>query len=122
MQLKEFVQQTLIQICQGIAEAQKDCDLNGALINPIGIINSGTRMEVHRGSAGRNLPLPVSNVSIEAAIEGVSSDTAGGHAGINVSFAGVNLGGDHADSLSTVNRVSFSVPVVFPISQVPELS
>ena len=120
MQLDEYVHQTLTQICQGIAAAQKDCAPLGAIINPAGITGKNDSQVVTRGTVGKNLPIRVSNVTIEAALNTGTSDSDGGRLGIGVSFAAVKFGGDHADTLSSVNRVTFSVPVVFPVADVPD--
>lgn len=121
MQLDEYVHQTLTQICQGIAAAQNDCALLGAYVNPANI----------DGSAPDGLTIPninppkpykrrVQMVTIEAALTAGTSDSNGGRLGIGVSFANVKVGGDHADTISSVNRVAFSVPVVFPVADVPD--
>lgn len=122
MQLDEFVHQTLTQICQGIAAAQKDCAPLGAYINPSVVEKTTTGNFVPSTPSRYSSSRYVQVVNIEASLTDSTSDSHGGSAGLSVSFAKGGYAGGHSDEVSSVNRVSFAVPVVFPSVDVPDVN
>jgi hypothetical protein len=96
MDLQTFVRESLTQIMAGIREAQQKEGEQGHFINPKGA----------RGWKFRDVDFDIALTA--------SSKTQGG---IKVVAALVGGEGERAAEHSTVSRVKFSVPVVFPISQ-----
>ena len=112
MQLKDFVAQTLIQISEGVAEAQ-DKTSNG-----VGIVNPKIkRVFVNSQSGGTNLALGwtesgdlVNMVSFDVAV--TATDGTGTKGGIGIVIGAVALGsqGQSENRNEAVSRVQFKVP------------
>jgi len=107
MELHEFVRETLIQIINGIAEAQNSESIrfNNAAIVPHGVSSSDVK------SANREI---VFDVVVTTQTE--SSSKAG--IGIFVGAFGVGTQGKLNANDSLENRVQFTVPVLFPMQKI----
>lgn len=88
MELKEFVTQTLIQIIEGVKDAQEQTKESGALINPKTYRDSGLIIE---NSKPENKIRNIQNVKMNIAVT-VTENT-------------------------TTSRIEFDVPVSFPVSE-----
>lgn len=107
MELKEFVKEALVQIADGIKEAQDSCRNLGCRINPR--YKNGTANIMRTPDDA-----PVSEVKFKIGLtsETVSSDKKG----IGVAFSNLTIGamGEHGANQSSVTSVEFSIPVAFP--------
>lgn len=116
MDLKEFVSQTLLQIIQGVAEAQGQAAPLGAEVSPyVSNVKQGQEPVMYAGR-GRIVQQVEFDVAVTA-IEGTST-----RGGIGVVLGPLALGsqGSSAAHSSSVNRVKFTVPVTFPIREMEE--
>lgn len=115
MDLKEFVSDTLVQICEGIKDAQVKTKEMGAYVSPM-LTDKGTATTQGCGATG------VSKVCFDVALEVVdetqSGDTSRHGAELKIFCARLSLDGkDESRSTgkeSHVSRVSFEVPVKWP--------
>lgn len=107
MDLKDFVKETLVQITEGVKEAQEECKKSGCRINPE-YKKDGKK---ERYTDDNN---PVTEVHFKVGLSSDSSEKDKG--GIAVSFATVALGhsNEHGDSYSSDTSVEFSIPVALP--------
>lgn len=107
MDLKDFVKETLVQITEGVKEAQEECKKSGCRINPK-YKKDGKK---ERYTDDNN---PVTEVHFKVGLSSDSSEKDKG--GIAVSFATVVLGhsNEHGDSYSSDTSVEFSIPVALP--------
>jgi hypothetical protein len=104
MELKEFVAQSIIQIMEGVKEAQrKAIELDGS-VNPYTIAGNV------KGYSLKDL----SNIEFEVSV--TSEDKAGIGGGLNVFFGAISVGGkvDVSDSKIALNRLKFTIPVMYP--------
>ena len=116
MNLDTFISQSLAQILQGIQDAQSFTRENpsGAKVNPRGV----TALE--KDSGGQNQPhdlqtkLPVHQVDFDIAV--TVTDSKEGEAGGKLSVVGIGVGGKAytTGEHSSVSRISFSIPVIWP--------
>lgn len=110
MELKEFVKETLIQITQGIKEAQNECKKHGGLVNPMleTPISTSEKFEIE------NKYYPVSTVDFKIGL--MESNTTAGKGGIGVFLPKVSLGAEASKGKEnqSITNVEFSVNVVFP--------
>ncbi len=122
MELKEYVCQTIVQICQGVKEAQKECAEMGAIVNPAVTFGEDGEFFIptnpSKGKVGRRVQM----IDIDATLTDSSSDTSGGHLGLSVSFLGVKFGEDQKTGKESTNHVHFSVPVALPSVEVEDKS
>lgn len=111
MELKEFVQETLVEIASGIsaAQAQLLTDDIKAIINPVW----GDNSELHKH---------VQNVTFDVAVTSSEKTSGSGKAGIKV-ISAFDLSGDISKEKSNANvsRVSFSIPIVSSYTVVSDI-
>jgi hypothetical protein len=110
MELKEFITQTLININQGIIDAQEQTKESGILINPKNIRKRDSNIyEVYNGNSA-----PIQEIEfniVVSATEGKDSKIAVG------AFTGVLSGGvsnTNQNNSSTQTTIKFNLPVQFP--------
>ena len=111
MELSEFVCETLKQLIDGVKGAQAHAKKVGGVVSPWNMFADRKNQVTAKG--GR----PVQQISFDVAVTKTSGKETSG--GIGVLFASVGLAGK-AKSESTsslVNRISFSVPVIFPLQK-----
>ena len=108
MELKEFVTDVLQQITDGVVDAQK----RGVFVNP-----KITVMPKDRGDYlmdGTPYYGRTHNVDFEV---GLTNETENGAGKFGVSFAGISVGVDGKNSVSTtaLTRIRFTIPVFLPL-------
>jgi hypothetical protein len=110
MELKEFVEETLVQITEGVKKAQEECKKHGGLINPMieVPVSNAERFEI----AGKYYP--ASKVAFRVGLS--ESDTAGGKRGIGVFLGKFSIGAEKAKEteIQSITSIEFDVTVVFP--------
>lgn len=118
MDIKEFVPETLVQICEGIVDAQKRARDTGAIISP--------RMMNSEEIATPDLPATAADIiNFDIAVEARESNTKNDASGIKASLAvlGVKAGVDtsgkdcRSDTSASVSRISFAVRVRWPVQE-----
>ncbi|WP_193166255.1 hypothetical protein [Microbulbifer hainanensis] len=111
MELKEFVKNTLVQIVDGVIEAERELDQKGATVNPVG----GYFDQKQVGGRTWSFEDGIAEV-VDFDVALTSSEKEGTTAGIGVLLGSINLGakGMSEEALSSVTRIKFSVPVLLP--------
>ena len=116
MELKEFITESLVQIAEGIDDANAKLKGSEAFVNP----NSVQAYSKEAKAYGRvntnfkeDLPL-VELIEFDVAIQAESGEKTGG--GLKISIASIGLGaeGSTSDSHSSQSRIKFSIPMVYP--------
>ena len=98
MELKDFVKNTILDIVNGVKEAQ-DSDTSGAIIVP-----------PFHGNFGINEVL-----RFDIAIEELNKDSGGGKIGVSVGgLVRVDGGGENATGKTESSRIQFEIQVRFP--------
>jgi hypothetical protein len=120
MDLKDFIRESLVQISQGIEEANMALQGSVAEVNPPKFIaHSGESQAYGRVSAtaDENKPL-VHLIDFDVAIQAQQGTEAGG--GMKLSIASVGIGADAKtkDSQSTESRLKFGIPMVYPTNRI----
>mgnify|MGYP000261649621 CR=1 FL=1 len=116
MDLKDFIRESLVQISQGIEEANEALKNSAAEVNPPKFIaHTGESQAYGRVSAtaDENKPL-VHLVDFDVAIQAQQGSEAGG--GLKLSIASIGVGADAKtkDSHSTESRLKFGIPMIYP--------
>lgn len=99
MDVKDFVSETLMQIVQGVVEAQTHTKDKGAVVVPY--------HDFHK------------TVNFDVAVTVVEGKETTGKAGISVWSIGAGVGGKSESSSSTVSRIKFDIPVELPKGDEP---
>lgn len=112
MELQEFVSQTLVEISQGVSQAQKRLSDSGAMISPQ-VVQSKAESTASVGYINTNYGM-AQVVTFDVAVTVGDRSSAGG--GIGVFSGAINLGGkgETSQENSPLSRVQFSVPVILP--------
>ena len=110
MELKEFVSETLTQICEGVKDAQERCESSGALINPmldVTVCNKETYR--HDGK-----DYPATSVKFNVGLTETASN--GGKTGIGVFLGKLSVGHETSKEMQaqSVTSVEFTITIVPP--------
>jgi len=111
MELKEFVKETLLQITQGVKEAQEECKELGGWVNPL--LKAPRKME-GKGFEMDNEHYPVTIVEFKVGLtENIGTEN---KKGIGVFLPSISLGAAQTkdNNHQSVTSIEFSVPVVLP--------
>ena len=109
MELQEFIKETLVQITNGVIEAQKEIKETGCLINPQGFSSSNQQIRTGFRNEYRSIQKVKMNVLLSV------SENKGKSSGINVVQivkAGVNA--EESETNNKVTSIEFEVPIAFP--------
>src|SRR3546814_5477166 len=102
MDLKTFISSTLVQIVEGVAEAQGQVAAHGsARINPAGDDANYTEPK---------------DVAFDIAVTVKESASGGGKAGISVAMFKIGGGAEATAASEAISRIKFSIPLSLPIS------
>lgn len=110
MELKEFVKETLIQITEGVKEAQQACLEHGGLINPM--LSVKTCNEVIYKHDDKDYPA----TSINFKVGLIESDTKDNRKGIGVFLGKMSIGAENSkgSEVQSITNIEFSVVAVLP--------
>lgn len=111
MELKQYVKETLLQIIDGVKEAQEEALEKGAIINPVNIRGGNAANEYININDNS---VCVNNIDFEVEIS--TTDETNTSTGIGIYVAGLGLGtknNDKGRNLAT-NKLAFSVPTTLP--------
>ena len=111
MELKEFTKQTLLQIIEGVKEAQVDGLNLGAIINPINIISQDNNINFITLNDNNTV---VNNVNFEVEVSTIDETNKDKGAGIFVGHFKLGANVNDIDKTSALNKISFVVPVALP--------
>lgn len=115
MQLEEFIHQSLTQIVNGIAKAQEAVLQTGARINPSIRDAENPKTPILNDPINKGFSA-LQNIEFDVAVtvtEG-SEDKVGG--GIKIAALGIGGETKAENKNSTVTRLKFTVPMIFPVS------
>lgn len=110
MDLKDFVKETLIEISQGVKEAQSVCLDYGALINPmLSPLVCNEPVYCHDDK-----DYPATSVTFNVALS--ESGNSGSKTGIGVFLGKISVGKENEKGITmqTATNISFSVNIVLP--------
>jgi len=103
MELKDFIKNTLVEIVNGVKEAQEATKALGATVSP----------EID----GQATTVSAENVrSVEFNVAVTATDEANAGAGIKVASI-FNVGGGVKEINTSVSTISFKIPIVLPLCQ-----
>lgn len=115
MELRDFIKESLIQIVQGVADAQSSLIGNNCLgsVSPE-IRNSRSTLE----SSGALLTAEgalVQTVEFDVSVAATEGTGTKGSIGVVVGILGLGSQGQSSQSSSNTSRLKFSVPISLPI-------
>ena len=115
MTVKEFVEDTLVQIVEGLKAAQERISPSGAFINPKGMSFQIPQLEGRRYNP-KTFEVE-EQVRFDLAVTNESGTGTKGGVGVFLGTVALGTQGQSANKDLVVNRVQFTVPIVFPQSR-----
>ena len=116
MELKDFVSESLKQIIDGVNEAKRYADENGARINPERQIhnsnNASSRKDAKNGAT-------IETVDFDVAVTVTEGTQTKGGIGVCTGIVGLGSQGQSEAANSSVSRLRFAVPLVLPSTPNP---
>ncbi len=105
MELKEFVSETLSNIIQGIEKAQKELEGKDCAINP---------EMYHEDKDVAKDRRKIKNIEFEVLLKLEESQGSKATIGVFAGFIGGGAQGQSGEITQSLNKIKFSVPVVYP--------
>lgn len=113
MDLKTFVSETLLQISEGILEAQKATKTSGTSINPPLYSNPSRGNQINTSNKVNFIP---QYIEFDVLVTVENSNNAGGKGNIHIAMFGLEAGKNIGSKDSSASRIKFSIPVAWPPS------
>lgn len=111
MNLRQFVKETIVEIIEGVADAQRELTRN--CVNPIRHMRTGEETLLIQGyHIGQNKQ-PVQNVEFDVAVAASQGTGTKGGLGVFVAGFGVGTQGQTEKGTSELSRIRFKVPISF---------
>ena len=112
MELQEFIKNTIVQITNGVIEAQSELKDSGCLINPEGFSMSGGQIKKGYKNEYRSVQKIKMNVELTV------TENSGSKSGIGVAkIIRAGIDSEESSSNNHSTSVEFEIPVAFPVMQ-----
>ncbi|WP_299108615.1 hypothetical protein [uncultured Tenacibaculum sp.] len=112
MELKKFIKQTLIEITNGVKEAQEEIKDSGAYINPEGFHSGENLQSGYRGEYRH-----IQKIKMSVGVNVVENSEIKGGAGI-ISVFSLGLNGKVSDVNTVTNKIEFEIPISLPVMDI----
>lgn len=109
MELNEFIKETLLQITQGVKEAQEAVQDHNGIVNPAEV-NGSTMLSTHVEDKKRLVQVVDFEVGLTA------TDETNSKKGIGVALGAIkgDAGNNKGSKNTTATKIKFSIPIVLP--------
>lgn len=110
MELQEFIKTALVEITNGVIEAQKEIKGTGCLINPNSFSENGGQIKHEYKNQFRTIQTVKMNVAVTV------TENSGEKSGIGIAKiinAGINV--EKIETNEKVTTIQFEIPISFPI-------
>jgi hypothetical protein len=120
MELKEFIKTALVDIIEGVQEAKKALNENGACICPFVHTNPSKEGVKSMEKFDHFHGLHHQTVHFDIAVTTENTKTNGGKAGIKVFCFEAGIGGNFDISNATVSKIKFLVPIALKTEKIKQ--
>ena len=118
MNIQDFIRASIVQIANGVREANQELKENGAIVNPQNLVpNNGSSPHYGFISDTKEIARMVESIEFDIAVTTTESTEAGGGLSISVAAVGMNLGGRGSDSNTSISRLKFRLPIAWPLGE-----
>ena len=115
MNLKEYIKTAITDITSAISELQGEL-VNGAIVSPqLQSCKDLGSEEYLEHPYGEDYIMKVTNVNFDVATTVGTTEGKKAGAELNISVISAGIGGSNKVSLENASRISFSIPVAFPV-------
>lgn len=120
MELREFVSDVLVQIAQGIKQADENVGLAGGIASPaVRRTMPGAAGDAHFTTLDNGAPVFLVKFDVAVTVSNTGEQSGGGRLTVASIFS-AGLEGKSTDAASTVSRVQFQVPLALPVNEETE--
>jgi hypothetical protein len=118
MDLKDFITQSLVQIANGIIEANEQLAGTTAVVNPANIQAYSNEAKAYGrlNKAFSEKDALVELVEFDVAVTTESGTQTGGGLKISIASIGVGAEGKSTGAQSRESRIKFNIPMVYPVT------
>lgn len=118
MEIKDFISETILQICQGMEDAKEKLAKYDAIVNPKVTCGNESSYWIPKKHEHVALERRVQNVEMDIAVEVSENCEEGGVAKLTIPSI-LSIGGDGKSGIEqrTINRVHFTIPVCLPTQE-----
>ena len=114
MDISEFIKETIRQVCDGITMASRECSQSGVIVNPAISVGENGDFFIPAKPSSVAMQRRVQKIDFDIAVEVTESEEVEGGGGISVHVFSAKGNLSSKTTNSTINRVSFSVPICLP--------
>lgn len=114
MDISEFIKETIREVSNGVYQASIDCSQLGIIVNPTITVGENGEYFIPRKPSSAAMQRRVQKIDFDIAVEVAESEEASGEGGLSVRVFTAKGNLSTKTTNSTVNRVSFSVPICLP--------
>lgn len=114
MDISEFVKETIRQVCDGITLASRECSQTGVIVNPAISVGENGDFFIPSKPSSVAMQRRVQKIDFDIAVEVTESEEVEGGGGVSVHVFSAKGNLSSKTTNSTINRVSFSVPICLP--------
>ena len=123
MELKDFISETLVQIANGITDANQQLENCDAMVNPPNVSVSTSSDKLTYGVIDTSKDSKESSwrqvQKIDFDVSVTATKGSGTNGGIKIGIGGIGLGseGKSESENQASNRIKFTIPMVLPYAQ-----
>ncbi len=120
MDLKEFVKESIVQIAQGIEEANSELKDSPAMVNPLYMRANSENAQAYGRTMQRNEGYSepdsrvVEKVDFDVAVVAEAGEQGSAGAKLSIASIGFGVNGKTESSNKSESRIKFSIPIVYP--------
>lgn len=114
MDISDFIKETIRQVCDGVTKAAIDCSQSDVIVNPSISVGDDGNYYIPRKPSSIAMQRRVQRIDFDIAVEVTESEEASGEGGLSVRVFTAKGNLSTRTTNSTINRVSFSVPICLP--------
>lgn len=112
MQLDHFLSETIVQIVNGLKDADQKVAGTGAMVNPPDVVGEFFAYDQQGDWRPR-----VERVEFDIVVSASKNSETKGGIGVQVGVVGLGSAGKSNDEHSSESRVKFTIPILFPLSK-----
>lgn len=119
MDLKDFVKSVVVDIVNGIKEANNALKDSDAIVNPSNVLpfnDSGNLYGHILSEKIKSRERPVHKIDFDVAVTASEGKETKGGIAIAIASIGIGTSGKSDTTQSTTSRIKFSIPIAFPES------
>ena len=114
MDISEFIKETIRQVSIGIELSARECSQIGAVVNPTISVGEDGCYYIPLKPSSVAMQRRVQKIDFDIAVEVTESEETGGEGGVSLHVFTAKGNLTNKTINSTINRVSFSVPICLP--------